>query len=178
MSKTQDDAKPFLSDEERRKIYEEEKARAEARKSLETPQPRKKTSSCLLILVGIVVLAIIGGCIHALSGGSSSPSSSSGGLPDGPGGGGVGVDAKLSSGSKSVVLGRTEDAEDALTKAAIADDEPGFNLLIASDQAFIVPEGTKVHTIDRSFTLYQVRIIDGAHTMETGWVPTEYVKPL
>lgn len=82
---------------------------------------------------------------------------------------------RISNGAIAVIVARTKQAEDAITKAQVANDPIGEMNVVDSNQAFQVLNGTQVQVIDSTFTLRQVRILGGDHLGESGWVPAEYV---
>lgn len=76
-----------------------------------------------------------------------------------------------------VLVPRTEAVEQAIIKSSIAKDNIGTAEYVLADQAFFVKGGTKVLVIDKKSYSRQVRILEGQHYTETGWVPMEFVKP-
>ena len=78
-------------------------------------------------------------------------------------------------GSDNVAVMRTQDAFDAYTKAAVNNDTIGMAQLVYDDQGFFVPDGTKVLVIDSGMGTREVRILEGKHIAETGWVALEFV---
>lgn len=162
-----------LSAADRERIYAEERARLEARQSLESGAAKSKPGgSCRRMLLVAGVLFVGFALIGAMGSTSDSPSRSND-LPNGPGGGGVGVEAKLSSDGKTdVVVAKDKKTLDELVKAANAEDSVGFALILMSGNAFSAPTGTKVRTIDRSVFTYQVRIAEGDQGSRLGGFPS------
>lgn len=67
-------------------------------------------------------------------------------------------------------------AYDALFKALAAKDDIGFAQLVQSGQVLMIPSGTRVKLIDAGVMSHTVRILEGDHFGESGWVPVEFVK--
>lgn len=82
---------------------------------------------------------------------------------------------RVSSGDIVTVL-KTKEAQEQFMKSAIANDTYGMAKLVAEGQGFNVPVGTKVKVIDSEFGIRKVRILDGEHAMEDGWVPKEFIR--
>lgn len=80
----------------------------------------------------------------------------------------------MSSGDETVVL-RTKELLDEYIKAAVNKDTYGMATIIYNDGGFFVPNGTKVLVIDSTVGSRQVRILEGEHLAESGWVPKEFV---
>ena len=74
-----------------------------------------------------------------------------------------------------IVVLTSKAALDEYTKAAVNKDTYGMAQMVLNGEGFFVPQGTKVLVIDGSFTANQVRILEGTHTGEAGWVPFEFV---
>jgi|GEM_PF-6442092 len=73
-----------------------------------------------------------------------------------------------------VIVARTEDTLDKSIDASIADDSFGQAELLINDQIFTVPSCTKARVIDRKFATSRVRILEGEHIAEAGWLPYEF----
>jgi hypothetical protein len=70
----------------------------------------------------------------------------------------------------------TREEFDESTKLAVAKDIDGYRELVA--RAMACPPGTKVRVIETTWSGgLRVRILDGAFTGRSGWVPREWVQP-
>lgn len=87
-----------------------------------------------------------------------------------------GQEGRLDSGARIVAVAVDEEAFDAFTKAAVANDEIGIGQLITSGRIFTVPQNTRVLVLDPGVLSTTVRILDGAHQSKSGIVAAEYVK--
>jgi hypothetical protein len=74
-----------------------------------------------------------------------------------------------------ITVARTKDALDRFSRAAAKKDRYGFAELALRDEVFLVPNRTRVLVIDYGFVTHQVRILEGEHAGETGWVPREWI---
>ncbi len=90
----------------------------------------------------------------------------------------IGSVVKLRSGAEVIVLGRTKNDYDSMAKAYRADDSHGRAQLLLSGRAFKVPAGTKARIIDQSWTMRQVRILEGQSVGRAGWIPAEWARDL
>jgi len=88
----------------------------------------------------------------------------------------IGDCGTLDMGEPTVWLARTLEATDKLTKACIAKDTYGISNLMLTNQVFTVPRGTRVKIIDQKTFIRQVRILEGEHIAESGWVAFEFVR--
>lgn len=88
----------------------------------------------------------------------------------------VGDTVKIIAGQTSdeVPVAATKEADDEFSKVLNAKDEHGYNQLFASGKMFRVNKGTKALVIERSYTMAQVRILEGSHEGKAGWVPVEF----
>jgi hypothetical protein len=75
-----------------------------------------------------------------------------------------------------LLIGLTEEALDESIKAAVADDSFGQFELVASGQAFMLPNCTIAKVIDRSFGKSEVRIMEGDYLGQSGWIPYEFAR--
>lgn len=144
--------------------------------SFAVPSTRARVPrGCVVALVVVAIVVLVG---IAASNGSLDTTTTSQGLPEGSGGGGVGAEGVLRvEGADAVTLARTKDDFDAFQKAHLANDDYGIRALFNSDRIFNVQRDTDVRVIDRSLTLYQVRVLSGPHEGESGWVVVEEVVP-
>jgi len=134
--------------------------------------PKKKSSlGCVVILVFLALAA--GGSVFSGGDGGGNSGGGSSSTPVVP----VGSDGRLVIGEGPVDLGVDDDAFDALSNARVANDPTGRRAVLASGRAFTVPEGTRVRVIGNGFVKKQVRILEGPHAGESGWIPFEWVKP-
>lgn len=78
--------------------------------------------------------------------------------------------------SQKSVVAVDEKSEDVVTKASVANDTYGIAELVMNNQAFLVPNCTKVQVIDQSFAIRKIRILEGDQIGKSGWVPMEFVK--
>lgn len=68
----------------------------------------------------------------------------------------------------------TKDILNEATKAQINNDKIGWNYLAADGKIFFVNNCIPVQVIDRTFTLSQIRILEGQYYGISGWVPYEF----
>jgi hypothetical protein len=76
---------------------------------------------------------------------------------------------------EKIAVARTKEALDRFSRSAARKDRFGFVELALRDEVFLVPSRTRVLVIDHGFITHQVRILEGEHAGETGWVPREWV---
>lgn len=81
---------------------------------------------------------------------------------------------RVSSG-QIVTVARTKEAYDEFTKSMSSKDTYGMAKVVADGRAFDVPVGTKVLVIDQDVGDRKVRILEGKHINEDGWVVKEFV---
>lgn len=93
---------------------------------------------------------------------------------------GVGSDVLLNAGDKlkDLFLGRTKDDFDRLLDAVNANDDYGKAELLLAGRVFMVPRGTRARIIGVSWTMRQVRILEGERIGAAGWVPLEWAGDL
>lgn len=90
----------------------------------------------------------------------------------------VGDVCYLSSGSgNDVAVAISKEAQNRLTDASVAKDEYGFRQVFLEGDAFIVQTNTKVRVLDSTWTLKQVRILEGEYINKAVWLPYEWVVP-
>jgi len=87
----------------------------------------------------------------------------------------IGDEVRLHWGVEKVFVAVDLDAESELSKVASSKDSMGMQILLASGRVFIVDDGTKVLVIDRALFLVKVRILEGPHAWQSGWVVHEAV---
>ena len=73
------------------------------------------------------------------------------------------------------VLGTTKDNYSEFTKAIVVDDRLGYSQMLGNGQLFIVDNCTKIKKIDGSFTMSEVRILEGEYLGTSGWIAFEFV---
>lgn len=89
-----------------------------------------------------------------------------------------GSEGYLRSSTADIAVMRTPEILNEFVKAAVTKDVYGQNDILLNDSnSFFVPAGTKVLVTDKTMTTVKVRILEGKRIGETGWVPTEFVKP-
>lgn len=135
-------------------------------------QPMSNTKKGLIgfAVVAVIFVAILGTCIGALSGPPDETATTTYV--------GVGDEGLLFSESASPYVCVTEETLDKLIDASVANDEIGFNQIFTSGAVFAVAQNTKVLVIDKKLGKCKVRILEGPHYTEIGWVITELVKPI
>jgi len=79
-------------------------------------------------------------------------------------------------GTGHLYLSVDEKAFDAYSDAAVAKDMIGINELIRSGRLIPIIEGTHILVLDIGFFKTKVRVLEGRHKGEAGWVPDEWVK--
>jgi len=119
----------------------------------------------ILGLVGVILMAIV-----VLTAGESGSDAEQPNIS-------IGSEARLVSESATPYVCTTQDTLDALLDAVAANDKAGFNQILMSDAVFAVPQDTLVLLVDRDFGTYEVRILEGTHEGESGWVIEEMVVP-
>jgi hypothetical protein len=126
----------------------------------------------VLLLLGIFMLlgmlCVFSGLDRGGTGSKSSPSVSTDVMI-----GEIGI-LHGSTGTHSVVF-LTKEALDQFFKAKAANDDYGVNLILGSDLAFMVRNGTKVRVIDKGMFTRNIRILEGEMQGRAGVVATEWV---
>lgn len=74
-----------------------------------------------------------------------------------------------------VILARTEYVHNEMVKSAVANDNVGYSQPLLTGDAFSVASNTKVLVIDSSTGARKVRVLEGTHINEVGWVSYEWV---
>lgn len=75
-------------------------------------------------------------------------------------------------------FGAVDDASwDALSEAAVADDQVGINQLVMNGKVLLLNQGEKVKVLDHSWTAHKVRVVDGKYAGRVCWVEARHVKP-
>lgn len=72
-------------------------------------------------------------------------------------------------------LGISKQAQDELIQSGIAGDKIGYQNLLLSGRAFILPEKTHVLVIDRGWFIRKIRILEGPYKNQTGWIAYERI---
>jgi hypothetical protein len=169
-----------LTPEERERIYQEEKARVEAREALELQARRKKvaqdkqrqqrtTLGCLLSTLVVVAAFIL------LSKSGSQPNSSGPPPPPAMKEGQTGrIDAQ---GGQSVIAAIRKEIFDQVAHAQRVNDRMGMAKIVLAGGAFLVDGGTRVLIINESGDLYEVRVLEGPMLARSGWVLKQWVRP-
>ncbi|MFA6324883.1 MAG: hypothetical protein WCX46_01505 [Candidatus Paceibacterota bacterium] len=165
-----------LTEEEKTKIKEEEKYRAEVReKAEEKPWYQQKIGCVGFILIVIIIIVIIS--TFSGKGDNSNKTQSVDKTTIRVGDDGIiNYHQNKNDCSDIAVLGVSKEAMDKLVSAAVAGDNIGTTQLVIAGQAFSVPNCTKVKVIDSSMYARQVRILEGEHFGNSGWLPFEWVK--
>lgn len=170
-----------ISPEEKKKIYEEEKAHLEAqemvKKELQEERSEKRRKGCLgcfSVIVIIFLIAIIG----SLSDSSGSKSSSRSVTSKG---GSTSSEARIySQGLETIFVATNKDYFNRLIKASKSDDSYyQILLLVGTGNVFSVPNNTKVRVIDWDYLKIKatkVKITEGSYKGKVVWVPYEWVK--
>ncbi len=73
-----------------------------------------------------------------------------------------------------VVLALNKEALDRLTNASAAGDQYGYEEVIDTGNAIILPNCTSVRGVDLTVSATQVRVLEGDHEGVAGWVPFEF----
>ena len=161
-----------LTPEERERIFQEEKARHEAREQLDQAARQKtlmaakrrqqRTTYGCLAATAVAAIAFV---LISLAGSRSKAPSVN-----------VGEQGRIASGAQRVIVGVDDAAFDQIVKSQQAHDEAGLTALVLSGRAFFIDEGTRVLVIDRSTTLRKVRTLEGPAAGRAGWIPAEWVR--
>jgi len=163
-----------LSDEDRKRIYEEEKAREEAREKIEKGKKQKETAQigkgCAFLLIIGVVLAIILYFVFSNGDKQGTSDKSSGIIKRGSS---VVLTSKEGG---AIPLAITKEAYKEMRKYWLANDKVGMAQMALSGTMFMVNSGTKALMIDRTTFEYEVRIQDGEHIGKSGWTASDLVK--
>lgn len=161
-----------LSPEERRRIYEEEKACLEAQEQAkkETQAEKTKTRSpyrtCLGVILFTIILAMIAVVLCVSSDGKTATE-----IPPS-----LGEEGRLyNEGSDAIMVVGDEEAFEELINAVAANDYSGFLESTLAGRVFYVRNNTKVLVIDVGRYGTKVRILEGENTGMAGWVPDEWV---
>lgn len=80
--------------------------------------------------------------------------------------------------SQSIVLGTTKANADTVGKALLSKDMVGISNLLSSGQAIMINDCTKVKVIDTAVGYKDVRILEGDSINLSGWIPSEWLKPI
>jgi len=91
----------------------------------------------------------------------------------------IGEVCELYTSDDEVIIARSEEALETLVRSAVAKDAAGLAEAVLLGQAFLVKSGTKAKVLERKgllATRYKVRIVEGDHIMEIGWVPSEFAR--
>jgi hypothetical protein len=143
-------------------------------------QNRRRISS--LLLLGVMTFFAFGSSDSSStssssssdsspSSSSSSSSSTSSSTKD------LGYEGKIDVGGGEVPVASSEEALGEMTNSAVAKDKEGLAKMMLNGQLFSVPNGTKARLIGRNWTGgIRVRILDGSHYGDDGWIPGEFLK--
>lgn len=158
-----------LTPAERERIFQEEKARHEAREQLDQAARRERVAAHKgrqrRTVLGVLIAGALLAVFLAVVGEDTSPPSVN-----------VGEEGRIASGAKTV-LAATDDATfDQIVKSQEARDQAGLTVLILSGKAFFIDEGTRVLVIDRSTLRRKVRTLEGPAVGRAGWIPAEWVR--
>ena len=88
----------------------------------------------------------------------------------------VGEDGVLVFGEAEYVpVSRDESTYERIIKSIVAHDEIGFKEEFDKGNAFLVKARTKAKVIDRTIGSRKIRILEGDHKDEAGWIAMEWV---
>lgn len=180
-----------LSAKDKKRIYREEQQRLEeealrqkvrqelaATPAKAAPKKGSAAGCMILLLLTVVVIAVVGRNSNRAPDSKSSDTSETARKEPAARRGrtvGVGEEGFLTCGLQTVLVAVDKPAFEALTKAAAAKDNEGMAELLLRGRVFSVPSGTRVRMIDIGLFKSEVRILDGDHYAESGWVPAEWV---
>lgn len=179
-----------LTDEEKTRIIEEERLRAEARARFsQNAQPQKKglgqrelKNPFLIGCATIIGIIVVIGFLVSITGESKKSTDAPTATAEGK---------KTLSVSDEGILNWHDDKNDCtdttpvavdkdtlsrLIQLASADDIVGMRALVIEGRAFNVNNCTKVKVIDRSVSGVEIRIMEGSQFGRSGWVVMEFVK--
>jgi hypothetical protein len=159
-----------LTPEERRRVYEEEKARLEAGQKLpQVPQQKKGITGNVILIIGVLLAFVVIARIGRTPSDSNESSSHTFTLS-------IGDTGTIT--SPSMMADTVEDWGTGV-KAHTAHDDMGVTELIVQGRAFSVETGTSVRVIDlghwEGFSLYRLRVLDGDNAGLAGWTGTRVV---
>jgi len=163
-----------LTPEEKQKIYEEEKARLEAKqqvlaeqlKDIKIDKPNKNQNyiGCLAIIGFIIIVTII---ICLVDKAPSRPTSSIR----------IGSEAKLyQSEGHQIPAAIDYDIYEEMVNEAAAHDTIGWQQLILEGKLFVIDNDTKVLVLDSKGFALKVRILEGEYLGQVAWVSLDAVK--
>jgi len=173
---------PELTPEERERIYQEEKARIEARHQIEMEKQSAdaaaltKPSSLGGWLAFIALCLVVCMCIFGLGAknnkGESAPYRESRPILD------LGSEVHIDAGgTPETIVFLSKAALDESSKYAAAHDKEGYDKVVYSGQGIFVHDQTKARVIENQWGgVTQVRILDGPHKGKEAYLPTEYLK--
>jgi len=161
-----------LSNEEKQKIYEEEKIRLEAQEKIQQVNAKetgkklgKGCVGCMVVFGIIIVVSVIVAIFLPTS--KSKPTQNSS----------VGKESNLFiENNNFIYVCIDKSSYDDFVNASLSKDTYGITNLIAAGKIFSVPNNTRVLIIDRSVGAREIRILEGKNTGKSGWVPMEWVK--
>jgi hypothetical protein len=70
----------------------------------------------------------------------------------------------------------TEDGLHEYISAAVSGDSTATDLAFDANHGFLVPSRTRCFRIDVGITATKVRVLEGPHMGEVGWLPTEFTR--
>lgn len=171
-----------LTPEERKKIYDEEKARIEARDEIERGRNRPAEPikanpkvGCIAIIIVLVVLVV---CVNLLRS-PTGPTDESTASYDEPSMKRIGDIAylQLKDGQDDVWVSEDEQTYKELIDAVMAQDNIGIKkLVLYSGRVFTVDSGTKVLVLESGLERAKVRILEGDNYGKSGWVIRQAVQ--
>lgn len=89
----------------------------------------------------------------------------------------LGYEGKIDVGGGEVPIATTEEGLGEMTNSAVAKDKEGLAKMMLDGKLFSVTNGTKARLIGRNWTGgIRVRILDGNHYGDDGWIPGEFLK--
>jgi len=141
------------------------------------------TSPAAVVLTLIVIIGASSWCVWsgALDNLSSAPSNSSRSSSERRASSGPapsrGDIAYIATGDdKAVFVGSDRKTYNRLVDLALAKDTEGMMLMVLNGEAMVVDAGTKCRVIDPGIMLYEVRILEGDHNLQTAVLATEHVR--
>jgi hypothetical protein len=165
---------PKLSDKEKQKIYEEEKAKLEAQGRLKA---KENATGCAVL----ILLLFFGYLYFNFLGNDTKPTKAN--IQDSPDQISNESTDKYTLGSESSLfvnnmdywyLATNEDNFTQFIKTASAEDNIGLAEMMSKNQIFKINNGTKLKIIDSNWTGgIEVRVMDGEQIGKSGWMIKE-----
>ncbi len=77
---------------------------------------------------------------------------------------------------ENVLVAATKADHERVEQLFIAEDEIGVNQMLLEGRIWEVRSGTKCVVIRLRFLITEIRVLEGPHAGQSGWVPTEFVQ--